>query len=169
MSVFTFDIGLNFELLGAAMKLRSIFFVFGLFVFFPSLAPVMAASKPAMTVYRSPTCGCCEKWVAQMRQHGFKVEDIVSSEMDAIKAQRGIPKNLRSCHTAVVGQHVIEGHVPAQDIEALLKGSANSYGISVPGMPSGTPGMEMGGRKDPYDIVGFEKSGASQVLRHVAD
>lgn len=152
-----------------SMKQRQILFAVGLWMGVQGLAPVMAATKPSMTVYRSPTCGCCEKWVAHMRQNGFKVEDIVSSDMEAVKQQRGVPKALRSCHTAVVGQHVIEGHVPAQDIEALLKGPASPYGISVPGMPSGTPGMEMGGRKDPYDVVGFEKNGSSRVLRHVAE
>jgi hypothetical protein len=152
-----------------SMKQGQILFAVGLWVGVQGLVPVMAATKPSMTVYRSPTCGCCEKWVAHMRQNGFKVEDIVSSDMEAVKQQRGVPKVLRSCHTAVVGQHVIEGHVPAQDIEALLKGPASPYGISVPGMPSGTPGMEMGGRKDPYDVVGFEKNGSSKVLRHVAE
>lgn len=164
-----FDLPLDNQRLDTVMKQHQIVFLMGLLVLNGMVKAAMAGSGQAMTVYRSPTCGCCEKWVANMRQHGFKVQDIVSGDMETIKQQRGIPKNLRSCHTAVVGQHVIEGHVPAQDIEALLKAPNSPYGISVPGMPSGTPGMEMGGRKDVYDIVGFDKSGASKVLRHVAD
>ena len=121
--------------------------------------------KPVeMTVYRSPTCSCCGKWLEHMKQDGFVVKDIQTEDMDAIKHQHGVPDNLKSCHTALVGGYVVEGHVPAGDIRALLKKKPAVVGLSVPGMPAGTPGMEMGGRKDPYAVVQFDKAGQATVF-----
>lgn len=131
-------------------------------------APVPAAANPAppMTVYRSPTCGCCGKWIEHIKAQGFKVEDIQSGDMDQVKDRLGVPEPLRSCHTASVGGYVVEGHVPAADILDLLKQKPkDATGLAVPGMPAGTPGMEMGGRKDPYDVVEFDKQGKTRV-RH---
>lgn len=131
------------------------------------VAPAFAA-PPApveMTVYRSPTCGCCGKWVAHMRQNGFAVQDIQTEAMDDIKRRYGVPTTLQSCHTALVGGYVVEGHVPAADVRALLDGRPAVVGLSVPGMPAGTPGMEMGARKDPYAVVQFDRSGQASVFR----
>ncbi|MEW6036917.1 MAG: DUF411 domain-containing protein [Pseudomonadota bacterium] len=114
--------------------------------------------KPApveATVYRSPSCGCCKKWVEHIQANGFVVKDIVKDDMAAIKRELGVPENLASCHTAVIGGYRIEGHVPAADIRKLLDAKAPLLGLSVPGMPAGTPGMEAGGRKDAYSVVGF--------------
>lgn len=127
-------------------------------------APKARVSPPEMTVYRSPTCGCCGKWLEHMKQNGFAVKDVLTEDMDSIKHQQGIPDNLKSCHTALVGGYRVEGHVPASDVRALLEKKPAVVGISVPGMPAGTPGMEMGGRKDPYAVVQFDKGGEPTVF-----
>lgn len=136
-----------------------------------ALVPAVAApARPAadspveITVYRSPTCTCCGRWLEHMKQNGFAIKDIKTEDMDALKRQKGVPNALQSCHTAIVGGYVVEGHVPAQDVRALLEKKPAIVGISVPGMPVGTPGMEMGGRKDPFAVVQFDKSGKVTVF-----
>ncbi|MCQ8104053.1 DUF411 domain-containing protein [Methylomonas sp. SURF-2] len=135
------------------------------------LASSMAAvAEKEMTVYRSPTCGCCGKWITHVKQHHFAVKDIVSDDMQAIKQKFGVPAELSSCHTAIVDGYVIEGHVPAADIEKLLQTKPAVVGISAPGMPMGSPGMEMGGRRDDYTVVSFDKDGKAEVFsEHKAD
>ncbi|MDZ4151617.1 DUF411 domain-containing protein, partial [Methylicorpusculum sp.] len=93
----------------------------------------------------------------------FDVKDIVTEDMDEVKAKLGVPKQLASCHTAVIDGYVVEGHLPAADIEKMLKDKPKIAGISVPGMPMGTPGMEMGGRKDPYQVISFDKDNNQQI------
>jgi hypothetical protein len=128
-------------------------------------APAPVPEKPVeITVYRSPTCGCCGKWLEHMKKNGFTVKDIKTEEMDKIKQQYGVPKNLQSCHTGVVEGYVIEGHVPAADVRDLLKKHPDAAGLSVPGMTVGTPGMEMGGKKDPFDVVEFDKQGHARTF-----
>jgi hypothetical protein len=123
------------------------------------------AGKPLeMTVYRSPTCGCCGKWLEHAKQNGFKINDVISDDMDTIKARFGVPEKLASCHTAIVDGHVIEGHVPAADIQKLLQSKSNIAGIAAPGMPMGSPGMEMGGQQDAYKVVSFDKDGKYEVF-----
>lgn len=117
-----------------------------------------------ITVHRSPSCSCCGKWVEHLKQSHFSVKDIVSDDVQAIKTQYGVTKDLASCHTALVNGYVVEGHVPADDIKALLKNKPDVVGITVPGMPSGTPGMEMGGRKDAYKVISFDKKNQHQVF-----
>lgn len=121
-------------------------------------------SDKEMTVYRSPTCGCCGKWIEHIKQNHFVVKDIVSDDMQAIKQKLGVPEKLASCHTAVVDGYVIEGHVPAADIEKLLQTKPKVTGISAPGMPMGSPGMEMGGRQDDYAVVSFDNAGNVKVF-----
>ncbi len=131
------------------------------------ISPALLAgeAKPVeMTVYRSPTCGCCGKWVEQMKTSGFAVKDVVTDEVDKIKGERGVPENLRSCHTALVGDYVVEGHVPAADIQDILKRKPSAVGLAVPGMVVGSPGMEMGGKKAPFDVVEFDKKGDVRVV-----
>ena len=123
------------------------------------------AGKPLeMTVYRSPTCGCCGKWLEHAKQNGFKINDVVSDDMETIKARFGVPEKLASCHTAVVDGYVVEGHVPAGDIQKMLQSKAKVSGIAAPGMPMGSPGMEMGGRQDAYKVVSFDKEGKFEVF-----
>jgi hypothetical protein len=120
----------------------------------PAPAPV--------AVYKSATCGCCAKWNDHMRTAGFTVTSTDLPDVAVVKDKHGVPAPLRSCHTAIVGGYVVEGHVPADVIKKLLRERPNVVGIAVPGMPSGSPGME-GGRVDKYDVVTFDKSGATKV------
>ena len=115
-------------------------------------------------VYRSPSCGCCSKWLVHLKENQFDVIDHVTNDVQAIKDKYGVPENMASCHTALVNGYVVEGHVPASDIKKLLNLKPAVIGISVPGMPSGTPGMEMGGRKDAYQVISFDKEKKYQIF-----
>jgi hypothetical protein len=117
-----------------------------------------------IVVYRSPTCGCCSKWLEHLKKHQFNVKDIVTEDMDSIKEKYQVPKNMASCHTAIVDGYVVEGHVPAGDIKAMLKLKPEIVGISVPGMVAGTPGMEMGNKNDPFKVIAFDKEGKYQIF-----
>jgi hypothetical protein len=123
------------------------------------------AAKPAMTVYKSPTCGCCSNWITHLERNGFDVKAVNVDDIDAVKRTYGVPQALGSCHTGLVNGYVIEGHIPADAVHRFLREKpAGAIGIAVPGMPAGSPGMEMGNRKDPYNIVRFDKSGQSTVF-----
>ena len=121
------------------------------------------AAPLAMQVYKTPTCGCCAKWVEHMKVAGFSPEVHDMPDVSPVKAKVGLPRALQSCHTALVGGYVIEGHVPADLVQRLLKEKPKVAGIAVPGMPVGSPGMEMGDRKDPYDVIAFAKDGSTSV------
>jgi hypothetical protein len=123
-----------------------------------------AEEKIDIVVNRSPTCSCCGKWVEHLKQNNFNVKDIVSDDVQAIKDKYGVTQELASCHTALVNGYVVEGHVPAQDIRTLLKNKPDIVGITVPGMPSGTPGMEMGSKKDAYQVISFDTKNQHQVF-----
>lgn len=129
-----------------------------------------AAAQPAkgapvkMVVYKSPTCGCCSAWVDHVKAAGFQVEVHDTANVAPIKNEHGLPQHLASCHTALVDGYVIEGHVPADVIRRLLAERPQVTGIAVPGMPAGSPGMEMGDRKDPYDIIAFARDGQVSVF-----
>ncbi len=124
------------------------------------------AVPTTIVVYRSPTCGCCHKWIEHLKKHQFTVKDIVNDDVNTIKQKYGVPAAMQSCHTAIINGYVIEGHVPAADIITLLAKRPKIVGISVPAMPAGTPGMEMGGRKDPFDVVAFDENGKFSVFNH---
>jgi hypothetical protein len=117
----------------------------------------------AMRVYASPTCGCCSLWVDHLEERGFEVETVYRDDMVAVKQNFGVKDRLASCHTGVVNGYVIEGHVPAEDIRRLLAETPEVRGLAVPGMPIGSPGMEMGDRIDPYDVLTFDAAGATTV------
>lgn len=121
--------------------------------------PTVVVSPIDITVYRSETCQCCHKWIKHLEHHGFRVVDQISNNVQSIKNEVNLPSPMRSCHTAMVGNYLIEGHVPAQDIHQLLKTKPAIRGLSVPAMPVGTPGMEMGERKDSFDVIGFDGAG----------
>jgi hypothetical protein len=132
-------------------------------------SPIVSAQssgQPVMEVYKSPTCGCCSKWVEHVRQHGFtaRVTDLDDRALDALKAKHGVPKTAQSCHTALVGGYAIEGHVPAADVKRLLKEKPGVAGIAVAGMPVGSPGMEVPGRSQAYNVITFDKKGDSRVF-----
>jgi hypothetical protein len=134
----------------------------------PALAAASEAPGPVMTVYKSSTCGCCAKWVDHVRAAGFQTVVHDEEAMDRTKDLLGVPAGVRSCHTALVQGYVIEGHVPAADIRRFLKAPLKVMGLAVPGMPAGSPGMEQPGRAaEPYNVLAFQKSGATQVFaRH---
>lgn len=121
------------------------------------------AEEGVITVYKSPTCGCCKNWISHLKDNGFKVKAIDSKNMSLIKDKNGVPSGARSCHTAVINDYVIEGHVPAADIKKLLKEKREVSGLAVPGMPMGSPGME-GSRVDKYSVYEFDKQGKARVV-----
>ncbi|MEQ1560062.1 MAG: DUF411 domain-containing protein [Methyloglobulus sp.] len=131
---------------------------------FAGVELAQAEEKIDIVVNRSPTCSCCGKWIEHLKQNNFNVKDVVSDDVRAVKTKYGVSQELASCHTAVVNGYVVEGHVPANDIKTLLKNKPSVVGISVPGMPMGTPGMEMGGKKDVYQVVSFNKNNQTQVF-----
>ena len=145
---------------------------------FVALAVVVAAAVPvvqgqtqrtagpSVDVFKSATCGCCAKWVEHMRNAGFTVHvsDLAEPELQKIKARYGVPASARSCHTARVEGFTVEGHVPAAEVKRLLKEKPAVMGIAVPGMPLGSPGMEVSGVKaHPYNVLTFDKQGATTV------
>ena len=133
------------------------------FVLVAALAPLAQVATP-ITVYKTPTCGCCGKWIDHMRQNGFapKVTDLPNLSM--VKQSAGVPENLQSCHTSMIGGYAIEGHVPADVVRQLLKEKPAVAGIAVPGMPLGSPGMEQGDYKEPYQVLLFDKTGKTKVF-----
>jgi hypothetical protein len=124
------------------------------------------ADEKEIFVYYSKSCGCCKKWMSHLDQHGFKVNPIPVKRMNTLKKDYGIPLQYASCHTAVIGDYLVEGHVPADDIKRLLKDKpANIKALTVPAMPVGTPGMEMGERKDPFAVYAIMHEGEPEVYR----
>jgi hypothetical protein len=119
-----------------------------------------AVARPPVTVYKDASCGCCRKWIEHMQAGGFTVDAHDSADMDALKDHYGVPSGVRSCHTALVGSYVVEGHVPAADVDRLLKEQPKVAGLSVPGMVVGSPGME-GSVSKPYTVLAFQKTGAT--------
>lgn len=120
-----------------------------------------------ITVYRSPTCQCCKRWIEHLEKHNFLVDDRIVMNTYDIKEGVGLPVQMASCHTAIVGDYVIEGHVPANDIKTLLRQQPTDIaGLSVPQMPHGTPGMETGLRYDDFNVISFTKQGKASIFRN---
>ena len=132
----------------------------------PDKASGMPPRNVAMTVYRDPGCGCCEAWAGLARKAGYTVELVDRTDMPAVKKRYGVPAELASCHTAVVEGFVIEGHVPFADIDHLLEERPSRIrGLAVPGMPRGSPGMEMpDGSKDAFAVMAFNAAGQSSLF-----
>jgi hypothetical protein len=144
----------------------------------PAAAPMQSAPAPVRTasllgeapeagvvkVYKAPTCGCCGDWIRHLEEAGFTVEAVDIANMMAVKAELGLPGELGSCHTAIIDGYLVEGHVPAQDIQRMLAERPDIRGLAVPGMPVGSPGMEVEGRPaDAYDVVAFDAAGGRSV------
>ena len=126
-----------------------------------------ATNAASMTVMKSPSCGCCSKWVEHVRAHGFNVKAVNVDDIMAVKAKAGIPQKLASCHTTLVGGYVVEGHVPPADIKKLLAQKPKARGIAVAGMPAGSPGMEAGAFREPYQTILIKTDGSTSVFaRH---
>ncbi|NHN75853.1 DUF411 domain-containing protein [Azotobacter chroococcum] len=129
-----------------------------------TLASAVQAAEPiAIDVYRDPSCGCCQDWIRHLEASGFAVTDHVETNMGAVKSRLGVPYSLGSCHTAVIDGKFVEGHVPAADILRLRR-QPDLIGAAVPGMPVGSPGMEIGDRQDAYQVIGVTRGGKRRVL-----
>jgi hypothetical protein len=129
-----------------------------------------SASSTKLVVYKSPTCGCCESWVEHMRDAGFEVEIHDVDDVNPVKSEHGVDRRLAACHTAIIDGYVIEGHVPAQDVVQLLAERPAVLGLAVPGMPAGSPGMELPNpaQHQDYQVLAFDGRGRTAVFREVA-
>lgn len=126
---------------------------------------VAAQNLPVVTMYKNPTCACCGEWVKHMRENGFRV-DVKEARLDVvqIKIEHGVSANLASCHTALVGDYVLEGHVPADVVQQLLAERPHIRGLAVPGMPAGVPGMpDPGPNRDLYEILAIQQDGSTEL------
>ena len=121
------------------------------------------AADDEVVMYKDPNCGCCGKWAEHMRTHGFKVKEVATTQMGQVKGEAGVPQALGSCHTAKVGNYLLEGHVPAADVKRLLKEKPKALGLAVPGMPAGSPGMDVP-NSPPYHTLLVQKDGATRVF-----
>ena len=136
------------------------FFIVSLVIAFS--LPSNEVHAEEIVVYKSPTCGCCKKWVKHLEKEGFKVTAKDYRDMKPVKNMFGVKPQFQSCHTARAGKYFIEGHVSASDIKKLLKEKPDIKGLSVPGMPMGSPGME-GHRKDKYNVIAIDKNNKPSV------
>ena len=122
-----------------------------------------AAEPIAIDVHRDANCGCCKAWIDHLEDNGFAVNDHVEKDMAAVKARLGVPHRLGSCHTGVIDGKFVEGHVPAADV-LKLRAQSDLIGAAVPGMPAGSPGMEMGDRQDAFKVIGLTRDGKESVI-----
>lgn len=130
------------------------------------LATTPTATATPLEVWKDPNCGCCQDWVDHMQANGFAVK-VHATGNNAVRARLGLPQKLGSCHTALVGGYVVEGHVPASDVRKLLQQKPKALGLAVPGMPVGSPGMDgavYGDRRDPYDVLLVAHDGSTRVF-----
>ena len=126
---------------------------------------LFAETLPPVTVYKSKYCGCCGECVKHMENNGFKVNVIETEALNEVKIKYNVPAPLASCHTAIIGNFIVEGHTPASSIKRFLKEAPkDAIGLAVPGMPLGSPGMEQGNMKQPYDVLAFDKQGHTVVF-----
>lgn len=124
-------------------------------------------SLPLVKVHKNATCGCCKIWVDRLRAAGFQVEAIDVDNLNAVKQRVGLPYGMGSCHTAEVDGYFVEGHVPVEDIKRLLRERPKAKGLAVPGMPVGSPGMEVpSGEVQPYDVMLVGPDGKATVYSH---
>ncbi len=131
------------------------------------VACAQVAAAATIEVTKSPYCGCCGHWIEYLRAEGFDVRVIETEDVTPVARRAGVPDDLRSCHTATIDGYAVEGHVPAADIRRLLAERPEAAGIAVAGMPIGSPGMEQGGRRQPYQTMIFTRDGRRQVFaRH---
>ncbi|WP_095109866.1 DUF411 domain-containing protein [Pseudomonas sp. Irchel 3E20] len=130
-------------------------------LFISSLA--QASELIPIDVHRDANCGCCKAWIKHLQDNGFAVTDHVEPNMSAVKQRLGVAPRLASCHTGVINGQFVEGHVPAEQVLALMK-RPDLLGVAAPGMPTGSPGMEMGDSRDAYQVIGLHKNGTDEVI-----
>jgi hypothetical protein len=147
------------------MTMRAVF-AFCLGLLLAPLAPTGVLAAQEIEVWKSPSCNCCGDWVAHLKDNGFavKVQDVPQATLEQIKRQSGVTDKLASCHTGKIDGYVVEGHVPAADIKRLVSEKPDAAGLTVPGMPIGSPGMEVGDTREPYDVLLIKKDGATEVF-----
>lgn len=138
-------------------------FRFLLFMAVCTSAFAQAQAMAQIDVYKSPSCGCCSKWIEHLRKSGFKVEAHAVNDISAARKKLGMPDKLGSCHTARIGNYIIEGHVPAADIRRLLKEKPKALGLALPGMPLGSPGMDIP-NSPPYETLLVQADGSTRVF-----
>lgn len=131
-----------------------------------ALPALAAAALPLVEVFKSPTCGCCGAWVDHLKAAGFPVKVTEVGNTTGTRKRYGLPDKFGSCHTGIVNGYVVESHVPADDVKRMLALKPAAIGLAVPGMPPGSPGMEVGNRRDPYDVFLIDRSGRETVFAH---
>lgn len=147
------------------LKLFAVCLVAGVIILLAAATGAEAATGALkITVYRNPSCSCCGGWMDYLTTQGFQPRNVLTSDMNALKQQYGVPNDLASCHTAVINGYVIEGHVPADDIKRLLAEQPTVAGIAVPQMPIGTPGMESGDVREPFTVFSFDEQGNTKAF-----
>ena len=129
------------------------------------LMGVAATQLEHITVWKTPNCGCCKEWVAHLRKNGFEVVTNDVQDTAPMRQKAGMPEKFASCHTATLAGYVLEGHVPAKEIRRLLREKPKALGLAVPGMPVGSPGMEIGSSRDAFDVMLVSPSGGSRVYQ----
>lgn len=134
----------------------------------PASACAQGEGRTALTVFKTPTCPCCDGWIGHMRQAGFEVSVQVLADLRPVRGRHGLPEALASCHSALVDGYLIEGHVPPADVRMLLRRRPEAVGLAVPAMPIGSPGMETPtGETEPFDTLLVLRSGQTRVFaRH---
>ena len=137
--------------------------IIGTGILLPFLSAAAPAAAAVVNVVKSPTCGCCTKWVEHLRKAGHIVK-VRHGDPTGEANRLGVPTDLRSCHTATVGRYALEGHVPAADVARLLREKPDAAGLAVAGMPVGAPGMEQQGQKQPYQTILFTRTGKTRVF-----
>lgn len=131
-----------------------------------ALAQPAWAASPVIDVYKSPTCSCCNQWIGHLKANGFTVRAHDTNDVVSHKHRLGVPPGHGSCHTAEVNGYLVEGHVPAKEIQRLLKEKPRARGLAVPAMPIGSPGMEQDNRKDAYEVLLVKLDGGTQTYAH---
>ncbi len=145
------------------MKYLTILITF--FIITPTFSADIISKK--ITVFKNPECGCCKKWVKYLKKNNYTVIERNTRDVFAEKKRLGVPEKISACHTAVIDGYVVEGHVTDRDIRRLLLLRPDIKGIAVPGMPTGTPGMEKGDKKEKYNVISFDKNGKTDIfVRH---
>ena len=124
------------------------------------------AAAGTLEMYKSPSCGCCTAWAEHMRDNGFEVKVHETQNLQSIKEKAGLKPGMGSCHTAFIDGYAIEGHVPAEDVRRLLEQKPDAHGLTVPAMPVGSPGMEMGDRQDDYQVLLYGEDGVKVFAEH---
>lgn len=146
------------------MNRRHFFKSTGALAALTALPALAALPSPEVQVFKSPSCGCCGAWVGHMRAAGFSVKVTEVGDTTAARKRLGLPDRYGSCHTASVGGYVLEGHVPAAEVKRLLAAKPKAIGLAVPSMPPSAPGMDVPGRKDPYQVLLIDTTGQSTVF-----